>query len=424
MSEVQDLFPAMRAVQLDTVERELDNIWRETNTQMAIMGGHGFSRNSVLTLVVYTQSLERARRVIAAVHSLTTQHPSRAIIVAADPNASGHDIQAYVGTYVGADSASYGEDIVLVAQADAVRHLPGVVLPLIVSGLPSFLWWTGEPPWGSTLLETLVDGSDRFVVDTSEMEHVRTSLLALGDLLRRKKSRCAISDMSWAYQSPWREIVAQFFDPPQTRQYLDTIERITIDYAAGDEDSHVNVSQAYLFAGWLVARLSWTVDQIPYGSLDPSRVFTLKSATGRRITLEINALSRLCGDFLPPELAQRVRAANLKDGQLVVLAATPAAAAKLRLLSEGLCQFLSKEGAKVNGVSVRVQPGDARETGAGKPARKLSPQAAGALRRLHHAMADSPAKAALKNLLDHQVKPGAGAAAPAPPPAPPRRGRR
>ncbi|MGQ0510881.1 MAG: DciA family protein [Betaproteobacteria bacterium] len=140
--------------------------------------------------------------------------------------------------------------------------------------------------------------------------------------------------------------------------------------------------------------------------------------------LEINALSRLCGDFLPPELAQRVRAANLKDGQLVVLAATPAAAAKLRLLSESLCEFLSKRGAKVNSVSVRVQPGDARETGVRKAARKLSPQAAGSLRKLHQALAESPAKDALKHLLDHQLNPEVGAAGPTLPPAPPRRGRK
>ncbi|MBM3367017.1 MAG: DUF721 domain-containing protein [Betaproteobacteria bacterium] len=140
--------------------------------------------------------------------------------------------------------------------------------------------------------------------------------------------------------------------------------------------------------------------------------------------LEINALSRLCGDFLPPELAQRVRAANLKDGQLVVLAATPAAAAKLRLLSDSLCQFLQKEGAKVNSVSVRVQPGAARPTGPGKPVRKLSPQAASALRKLHQALADSPARSALKNLLDHQVRPEAGAAGPAPRPGLPRHGRK
>ncbi len=55
----------------------------------------------------------------------------------------------------------------------------------------------------------------------------------------------------------------------------------------------------------------------------------------------INALSKLCFDFLPPGLARLVRAINLndrlKDRQLVLLAASPAAAAKLKLLSEALC---------------------------------------------------------------------------------------
>ena len=84
---------------------------------------------------------------------------------------------------------------------------------------------------------------------------------------------------------------------------------------------------------------------------------------------EIDALSKLCSAFWPPELARLARVANIKDGTLVVLAANGPAAAKLKLLGESLGQFLSKQGAKVNSVSVRVQPGDARETGAGKPAR-------------------------------------------------------
>jgi len=52
--------------------------------------------------------------------------------------------------------------------------------------------------------------------------------------------------------------------------------------------------------------------------------------------LEIDALSKLCVDYLSPELGRLIRAANLKDGQLVILAATPAAAAKIKLVSEGL----------------------------------------------------------------------------------------
>jgi len=44
---------------------------------------------------------------------------------------------------------------------------------------------------------------------------------------------------------------------------------------------------------------------------------------------EIRALARLVDGFLPPDLARQVKAANLRDGKLVLLAATSAAAAKL-----------------------------------------------------------------------------------------------
>jgi hypothetical protein len=110
-------------------------------------------------------------------------------------------------------------------------------------------------------------------------------------------------------------------------------------------------------------------------------------------------------DFLPAELARRIRAVNLKDGRLVLLAATPAAAAKLKLLSESLGKRLSEQGAKVNSVSVRVQP-EIRgvEEVTYSPGRELSRSAQSALRELYQKLPDSPARRALKTLLDHHLK--------------------
>jgi hypothetical protein len=120
---------------------------------------------------------------------------------------------------------------------------------------------------------------------------------------------------------------------------------------------------------------------------------------------ELTALSRLCFDFLPAELARRIRAVNLKDGRLVVLAATPAAAAKLKLLSESLGKYLSEQGAKVSAVSVRVQPGNpsVQEVTSG-PRKALSRDAQKALRELYERLPESPARRALKTLLDHHFK--------------------
>ncbi|MGH8705348.1 MAG: DciA family protein [Burkholderiales bacterium] len=120
--------------------------------------------------------------------------------------------------------------------------------------------------------------------------------------------------------------------------------------------------------------------------------------------LEIRALSRLCVDFLPPGLARLVRAANLKDGQLVVLAATPAAAAKLKLLSESLCKFLLQQGAKVKAVSVRVQPTMPQPVDfAAHKAPRLSAAGIASLSALYERLPDSPARRALKALLERHA---------------------
>ena len=124
---------------------------------------------------------------------------------------------------------------------------------------------------------------------------------------------------------------------------------------------------------------------------------------------EINVLSKLCFDFLPTGLARLVRAINFNDRpgdrQLVLVAASPAAAAKLKLLSETLRNYLLEQRAQVNSVSVRVQPGALMppEAPASPPAR-LSAAALHELGALHARLPDSAARRALKTLLDHQLK--------------------
>jgi hypothetical protein len=124
---------------------------------------------------------------------------------------------------------------------------------------------------------------------------------------------------------------------------------------------------------------------------------------------EINALSKLCFDFLPTGLARLVRAINLNDRpgdrQLVLVAASPAAAAKLKLLSEALRTYLLEARAQVNSVSVRVQPGAIVPPD--PPVRApagLSKASLQELEALHERLPDSAARRALKTLLDHQLK--------------------
>jgi len=125
-------------------------------------------------------------------------------------------------------------------------------------------------------------------------------------------------------------------------------------------------------------------------------------------TRQINALSKLCFDFLPPGQARLVRAITLNsrlgNRQLVLLAASPAAAARLKLLSEALINFLLQHGAQVNSVSVRVQPAaEAENVVRERQSRRLSRSALEALQALHRRLPESPARKALKTLLQHHL---------------------
>ena len=120
---------------------------------------------------------------------------------------------------------------------------------------------------------------------------------------------------------------------------------------------------------------------------------------------EINALANLCTEFLPPELAAQVRPANLQGDKLVILAANSAAAAKLKLLSGSLSDFLAKRGAKVNSVSVKVQPGEAAQTNTPQPgSRRVSDRAFSVLSELYSTLGESPARQALKRLLEGETR--------------------
>jgi glucose-6-phosphate dehydrogenase assembly protein OpcA len=302
-SGTQARLVGMQPVALDNIEQQLDDLWRETNAGVAAGTGAAVARNAVLTLVAVTHDPSEARQALDIIHGLSLVHPSRAIVVAADgaagpalPGAPPPDaaepenigIHAYVGSFTGPNNC-YGEDILLTARGAAARHLPGVILPLIVTGLPAALWWVGEPPWGSEMLEALVDGSDRLIVDTSMMAHPERSMRALEDLMRRKSPRTAVGDTSWTVEAPWRDIVAQFFDASDVRPYLDDVARVTIEYAAGEENAPVNSSQAYLFAGWLASRLGWRINLAePAGGIG-SRQHTLRDGSGHDVTLEVNA---------------------------------------------------------------------------------------------------------------------------------------
>lgn len=119
---------------------------------------------------------------------------------------------------------------------------------------------------------------------------------------------------------------------------------------------------------------------------------------------DLRALGGLVGGFFPPDLARQVRVANIREGELVVAAANPAAAAKVRLLAPSLSRYLATQRWQVNSVSVRVQPTPLRTQvphGKREKTVQLSTSGMDSLRALHARMRESPARRALGHLIAH-----------------------
>lgn len=127
---------------------------------------------------------------------------------------------------------------------------------------------------------------------------------------------------------------------------------------------------------------------------------------------DLRALGALLADFLPPELARQARVVNYREGEMVLVAAAPAAAAKLRLLAPSLAKFFSKQRWQVNSVSIRVQPNASlAPPAAPRKNAHLSTLTLDRLKKLHQTLSPSPARDALRTLLERR---GAIPAGPAP----------
>ena len=127
-------------------------------------------------------------------------------------------------------------------------------------------------------------------------------------------------------------------------------------------------------------------------------------------TRELRVLAGLVQDFLPPDLARLGRVVNFREAELVLAAANPAAAAKLRLLAPALSRYLSERRWQVNLVSVRVQPNASRFAAVATQKNvRLSTTTLQSLMSLRNRLReDSPARQALSELLENHGKSGSG----------------
>ena len=267
-----------RDTTIRAVEAQLARLWSTPGADgepVVTEKGLPHSRASVLNLMVTVPDATAADRVVATLLGLGFRHPSRAIVLVADPEATGPPIDASITAHChdghdGSDRACY-EAVVLVVHGEAARHLSGVVAPLLIHDLPTHVWWPGDPPFADPIFDQLVEMSDRVIVDSSDFDDLLTGMRRLTTLRRRS----GVGDLAWRRLGWWQELTAQFFDAPRFRRYLPNLNRLVVRYAV--QPSHRRpgrprklgdardvepgaaspLAGAILYAGWIAARLTW-----------------------------------------------------------------------------------------------------------------------------------------------------------------------
>jgi glucose-6-phosphate dehydrogenase assembly protein OpcA len=288
-------------VAVDYVEAQLAELWRDVAEAAQARGGsQSVTTAQVLNLIVRAKSYEAASSYVASVAQITGRHPSRVIVATFDPTEANMPVQAWVSIHCQLPPAGgrqvCSEQVTVAAGTESERRMSAAIIPLLLPDLPVFLWWPEGDPFDEYLFRNLADSLNRLIVDSAHFENPEGTMAKMSTQIKSQWPKIAVTDMNWGRLTPWREMVAGFFDAPNMRPYLDRIGRINIEYTLSDDGrAPVNRSQALLMAGWLASRLGWEVGENVYQLIHsetshiPRAHLTLKSGK-RVVTVDLNAV--------------------------------------------------------------------------------------------------------------------------------------
>ena len=130
-------------------------------------------------------------------------------------------------------------------------------------------------------------------------------------------------------------------------------------------------------------------------------------AAAGRVMAHARLLLKLTRRFeavAPAAVAHAARVANFKSGKIVIHADNGAVAAKIRQMSQRLCDELSKGGAQCSGIEVKVQPRQIPCQSMASTQKPLSARACGVLRSTSENLPKGPLRDALETLLTSAAK--------------------
>jgi glucose-6-phosphate dehydrogenase assembly protein OpcA len=297
---------APKEVSIEVIEAELRDIWQSYGRGE---DGLAATRATTFTLIVYEPEPASDGGGTSIADAITAANPCR-IITLCPTTGSDTGVSAQVAAYCPTQKRNQHalvccENITLRGAAAALERMAGMISELAIGGLPKFVWWKASPQPESRLFQRLAAQCDTLIIDSSDFEHPETSLKQVGELLA---GNVPLADLNWERLAPWQELAAQAFDPPERRDAIPEIDRLTIDYEQG------NASQALMYLGWVASCLRWQPVSYAHegGDYDIRRV-TFTTGDQRTIEAELAGIPLVdAGEVLGDLISIKMSSTNLQ----------------------------------------------------------------------------------------------------------------
>jgi hypothetical protein len=182
---------------------------------------------------------------ISTLRGMGERHPSRTIVLVPEPNAGVNRLDAELMLECfpigGVRGHVCAEVVVLRLKGTRAQAPASIVQPLLISDLPVFCRWRGEPPFATAPFEQLVDLVDRLVVNSSEWDDLPFTYGKLAAVF----GRTAVSDIAWSRTLGWRRALAGLWPG------IGEASRLRVEGPRAD---------ALLLQAWLRSRLGRELD--------------------------------------------------------------------------------------------------------------------------------------------------------------------
>ena len=210
--------------------------------------------------MIYTEDVSDEHVLTEAISEYLVKQPCRVMLALAQPRSGQRTLEVESSAHTYSDGGGKSvmcDQITLRASGAAVKELAGAVQPLLVADLPTYLWWRGIFLTQRPLVEQFLTFADRFIYDGVHWTNLHFTVLQVADFISRYDDKVAFTNFNWSRLRPWREGIADFFDPGVYEREVWEVRHVRIGFMAlpGSEEGHQ--FRALLLLAWLAVQLEW-----------------------------------------------------------------------------------------------------------------------------------------------------------------------